>query len=168
MNDAVDTYMEQWMQVRPDLDIESMSVIGRLSRVGRLLAMSIRDNLHSAEMEPWEFDVLATLRRSGGTYTLTPKQLVAMTMVGSAAMTHRIDRLVERGLVTRRTDPNSRRQLLISLTEEGQQLIDGVIGGHTDNASEFLGGLSDKDSKTLNRILRDLLLSHNDVMEIPA
>lgn len=165
MSDAVDTYMEQWVRVRPDLEVEPMSVVGRLSRVGRLLSISIKENFRSVEIEPWEFDVLATLRRSGGPYTLTPKQLVATTMVGSAAMTHRIDRLVERGLVTRQTDPNNRRQLLISLTDEGLHLIDGVIGSHIDNAADFLGGLSDEDRHTLNRILRDLLLSQNDGSE---
>lgn len=162
MADAVDMYMEQWTRERPELETAAMSVIARLSRAGKLLNGSIRESFRTAEIEPWEFDVLATLLRIGRPHTLTPKQLVATMMVGGPAMTHRIDKLVKRGLVSRQVDAGSRRQLLVSLTPQGLQLADLLVVDHVNNSARFLQGLNAEDRKSLNRILRTLLLAHGD------
>ena len=87
-----------------------------LSRVGRLakhLDRARRDAFVASDLEQWEFDVLSALRRAGGPYELSPKALLQQTLVSSGAMTNRIDRLVARGLVERRTDPNDGRGVLV-------------------------------------------------------
>ena len=110
----------------------------RLSRTSRLVERGIRDYFAGEGMESWEFDVPATLRRSGPPYTLTPKELVARTMVGSAATANRVDRLVMKELVTRETDPHNRRSILISLTEKGHDVVEKVVDGHVANASRLV------------------------------
>lgn len=162
MTDAVDMYMKQWHKERPDLDTDPMSVIARMSRAGKLITTSIRDNFQGADIEPWEFDVLATLRRAGSPHTLTPKKLAATSMVGGAAMTHRIDKLVQRGLVTREVDATNRRQLLVSLTAQGIQLVDSLIVDHIQNSESFLEILDADERSRLNTILRKLLLARGD------
>ncbi|MEW2166603.1 MarR family transcriptional regulator [Streptomyces sp. NPDC007084] len=160
--DAVDDFLAHWAEVRPDLDVSPMGPVGRLSRSSRLVERGIKDYFASVGMEPWEFDVLATLRRIGPPYTLTPKDLVATTMVGSPAVTNRVDRLVARNFVTRQTDPENRRRLLISLTAEGLALVDNVVEGHVARERELLSGLSEKELEQFNGLLRKLLLSLDD------
>jgi DNA-binding MarR family transcriptional regulator len=154
--------MNQWKHERPDLDHGPMAVVARVTRTGGFLTNSIRENLRGTGLEPWEFDVLATLRRVGPPHTLSPKELASTTMVGNAAMTHRVDRLVERGLVSRKVDPDNRRRLQITLTEAGLELIDAVIAAHINNADRFLDVLSASERKTLSGLLEKILLSHGD------
>lgn len=165
--DAVDVFLQQWRAERPDLDTNPMGLVGRLHRTTALLSRVVKDYFKTQGLEPWEFDVLATLRRSGTPHTLTPKQLAATTMVGSSALTNRVDRLVERSLVTREVDPNNRRSLLITLTEDGLTLVDRVVEGHIANERRALQGLDDIELDRLDALLRKLLVSLGDTLDEP-
>lgn len=165
MTDAVDSFLAQWQRERPEMDATPMGVVGRLSRASSLVEHDISEYFVAQGMEPWEFDVLATLRRSGAPYTLTPKRLVARTMVGSAAMTNRVDRLVAKQLVTRETDPNNRRSVLITLTATGHELVERVVDGHVANAARLVADLEPVERMELNRLLRKLLISLGDMVE---
>jgi len=164
-SDAVDTFIDQWTTQRPALNLWPMALIGRLHRVGRLASTQVRAYFNTKGIEDWEFDVLATLRRSGPPYTLTPKQLVTSTMVGSSALTNRVDRLVLRKFVTREVDPTNRRRLLITLSPEGLELVDRVIEGHLATERQLLAGLEPGEQQQLNELLRKLLLSLGDILE---
>ncbi|MFD8589574.1 MarR family winged helix-turn-helix transcriptional regulator [Streptomyces sp. NPDC059637] len=162
--DAVDGFLAQWAKQRPDLDVSPMGVIGRLSRASRLLGRGLKDCFAAEGLESWEFDVLATLLRSGPPHTLSPKDLVAATMAGSAAMTNRVDRLVARNLVTREVDPGNRRRLLVSLTPEGLALVNHVVERHVANERRLLEGLDPSEREEMERLLRKLLLSLGDTL----
>jgi DNA-binding MarR family transcriptional regulator len=157
--DAVDAILEQWRQRRPDLDASAMGIVGRLQRAGRLLDSAVASNLAGVDLEPWEFDVLATLRRSG---ELTAGQLTRASMVTSGAMTNRVDHLVKRGLVERRQDPASRRTVLIDLTADGRTVVDRALTGHLDNLDSLAGHLSQADRRQLATLLRRLLIGLGD------
>ncbi|WP_116245482.1 MarR family winged helix-turn-helix transcriptional regulator [Nocardiopsis sp. FIRDI 009] len=165
MNDAVDVFLSQWARERPDLDVSSMGVVGRMGRATPLLWRGVERFLAEEGLERWEFDVLATLRRSGEPYSLTPKELVAMTMVGGAAMTNRVDRLVARGLVTREVDPTNRRRTLVTLAPEGRELVDRVVDGHVANQERLLEALDEEERDQLAGLLRKLLVSLGDTLE---
>lgn len=139
-----------------------MAPIGRIHRAYRLLSKEISDHMHTHGLEAWEFDVLATLWRAGPPHTLTPKDLVATSMVGSSALTNRVDHLVRRDLVTRQADPDNRRRLLITLTDEGWALVDRVVASHVENERRLLSGLQADECESLNHLLRKLLLSLGD------
>ncbi|MDR6986008.1 DNA-binding MarR family transcriptional regulator [Paenarthrobacter nitroguajacolicus] len=160
--DAVDMILEQWNKERPDVDVSSMGVLGRLNRASRLASLDVQKFMNQFGLEPWEFDVLATLRRSAAEAPLTPGRLASLTMIGSAAMTNRVDRLVSRGLVHRETNPENRRQLLISLTPEGLALVDDVVEHHVENQQKMLEGLSKTEQTQLANLLRKFLLTNND------
>ena len=85
--DAVDRIAEQWARERPDLDVGPMLVIGRLHRLAELLDQGLRPVFAEAGLGNGDFDVLASLRRSGPPYRLSPTQLAATTMVTSGAVT---------------------------------------------------------------------------------
>lgn len=162
MNDAVDLYLAQWNRERPDLDVSPMAIVGRMNRLQRFLGRGVGDGLAEHGLERWEFDVLATLRRSGAPHRLTAKELVRMSMVGSSAMTNRVDRLVQRGFVDREIDPDNRRRVLVGLTDEGFELVDRVVEDHVANEARLLRGLDAGEQERLVVLLRKLLLSFGD------
>ncbi|MEU2923514.1 MarR family transcriptional regulator [Streptomyces sp. NPDC007251] len=161
MRDAVDDFLDQWAAQRKDLDLDAMGAIGRVLRLSRLVSTQLKEYFTQHGMETWEFDVLATLRRSGR--PLTAKELAARVMIGSAALTNRIDRLVARALVTREAVPEDRRSLHIALTDQGRELVDRTVEGHVRNQRAILSALDDSDAEDFNRLLRTLLVSLGDV-----
>ncbi|MFF5206821.1 MarR family winged helix-turn-helix transcriptional regulator [Streptosporangium sp. NPDC000396] len=163
MRDNVDRLLEQWKAERPDIDPTPMGVVGRISRASRLLERKLRDHFASHDLQPGEFDILATLRRSGHPYRLTAGGLVEASMVTSGAITNRIDRLAAKDLVTRETDPENRRSVLITLTDRGRRLVDDLVVDHVDHETRLLTALSPSEQEHLAELLRKLLASLGDV-----
>jgi DNA-binding MarR family transcriptional regulator len=154
--------VEQWNRERPDLDVSPMTVLGRLNEAASLIA---RDRLAPLfarfGLQSGEFDVLATLRRSGAPYALTPTALYEATMVTSGAMTNRLDRLEKAGLIARGPHPNDRRGIVVQLTEKGLALIDEAVTAHVANEHQILVGLTQAEQETLSRLLEKLIGSVN-------
>lgn len=163
--DAVDHIAEQWRAERPDLDPSPIEVVGRVSRLSRLIDRHLAANFARHDLEPWMYDVLATLRRSGEPHALTAGELLASSMVTTGAITNRIDRLEGRGLVRRVADPGDRRRVLVQLTPEGRTLVDDVTPGHLATESELLAPLSGRQRAELARTLRTLLLHLGDTAD---
>ncbi|MFJ6797326.1 MarR family winged helix-turn-helix transcriptional regulator [Streptomyces sp. NPDC091268] len=161
-HDGVDRITAQWRTVRPDLDTSPMALIGRLSRASRLLERGIKENLAAHGVEPWEFDVLATLLRSGPPHVLSAGELSSAAMVSSAALTNRIDHLVGKGWVERAVDPTHRRRVLISLTPTGRDLTNRLVEHHLIGEENQLTGLTTAERDHLTTLLRRVLLTLGD------
>ena len=157
--DAVDKILDQWKLERPDLDASPMGVIGRLSRLAQHIDHAIQAEFSPLGITDGEFDVLATLRRSGAPYQLNPTQLYQAVMLSSGAMTNRLDRLEKAGYVKRNPDPQDRRGTLVQLTGKGLQLIDRAVEVHVQNEQRLIADLSDEERETLTRIFRHWLQS---------
>ena len=157
--DEVDRILSEWAAARPDLDIAPFSVFSRMTRITKHLD---RTRVHAFErsgLASWEFDVLAVLRRGGAPFRQSPKVLVQQTMVSSGTMTNRIDRMVDRGLVQRLTDPNDGRGVLVEMTALGQTLVDAAMTRLTDAEERLLGTMSRAERDRLATLLRKLALS---------
>jgi DNA-binding MarR family transcriptional regulator len=159
--DAVDRVIAQWDVVRPDLDNSPIGVVGRVSRLSRLIDRRLGENFARFGIENWMYDVLATLRRSGEPYELTAGDLVRQTMVTTGAITNRIDRLVERDLVER-AGAEDRRKVIVRLTHRGRELVDEVVGDHLATEREVLAALSPRQQAEMTTLLRTLLVSLGD------
>lgn len=164
MADHVDRVLEQWRTERPDIDPTPMGVVGRIKRASRLLERKLGEHFAGHDLQLWEFDILATLRRTGPPYRLTAGALVDASMVTSGAITNRIDRLTAKGLVTRETDPASRRSVLITLTDSGRRLVDDVVADHVDLETALLTTLSPSEQEHLAALLRKLLTGLGDAL----
>jgi DNA-binding MarR family transcriptional regulator len=152
--------VEQWKRERPDLDASPMLVLGRLNEASSLVARERLAPLFARfGLQAGEFDVLATLRRSGQPYALTPTALYEATMVTSGAMTNRLDRLEKAGLILRGPHPTDRRGIVVQLTEQGLALIDEALTAHVANEHEILAGLSGAERETLAQLLEKLIVS---------
>ena len=157
MRDEVDDLAEAWARERPDLDLAPVAVFSRLSRLSRHLDLARRQAFTAQGIESWEFDVLAALRRAGAPYELSPGRLLRETLVTSGTMTNRVDRLVTRGFVERYPDPEDRRGVLVRLTPEGKDAVDGAFTALLDAERAFLADLNARQQTDLADLLRKLL-----------
>jgi DNA-binding MarR family transcriptional regulator len=155
--DEVDALLEAWRRERPDLDVTPMEVLSRISRLAHHLDRRRAGAFSTHQLEPWEFDVLAALRRSGPPYQLTPGQLLRETLVTSGTMTNRVDRLAARSLVSRDEHPGDRRGVLVRLTDRGRETVDAALADLLDAEQAMLTELSDADRILLVHALRRLL-----------
>lgn len=155
--DPIDLMREQWARERPELDSKGFALVGRLLRLGNHLERRVNQALASHDLSLWAFDVLATLRRQGSPYRLTPTELSQSTLLTPGAMTHRINRLEAAGLVLRETDPDDRRGVWVSLSPSGIDLVDRAIETRFAEAESAVKDLPARDRAQLERILRRLL-----------
>jgi DNA-binding MarR family transcriptional regulator len=155
--DEVDALLDAWRRERPDLDVTPMEVLSRISRLAHHLDRQRAGAFSAHHLEPWEFDVLAALRRSGPPYQLTPGRLLRETLVTSGTMTNRVDRLAARSLVSRDEHPGDRRGVLVRLTDRGRETVDAALADLLDAEQAMLTELSDADRILLVHALRRLL-----------
>jgi DNA-binding MarR family transcriptional regulator len=155
--DEVDRIVEAWQRERPDLDVAPLQVLSRVTRLARHLDRARSAAFARHELETWEFDVLAALRRSGEPYRLSPGQLVAQTMVTSGTMTNRIDRLAGRGLVRRLPDPADGRGVMVQLEDSGRRVADAALADLLQIERGVLAVLDLGENERLAGLLRELL-----------
>ncbi|MGW3566546.1 MarR family winged helix-turn-helix transcriptional regulator [Streptomyces sp. NPDC000941] len=164
MSDVIDLIVEQWVKERPELadELWPVQVLGRVQRVQSIVDKSLKAFCAEHGLEPGEFDVLTTLRRSGLPYALTAGAFLKAAMVTSGAITNRIDRMEAKGLVERVREGGDRRTVLIRLTERGQGLIDTVMAAHLRNYAKILGTLDCDECERIATGLRKVLEAHGD------
>jgi len=156
--DEVDRIVAAWHAERPDLDTTPMTVLSRITRLARRLDLERRAAFADQQLEPWQFDVLSSLRRAGSPYALTPGALMNELMVSSGTTTNRIDRLEREGLVVRSPSPHDRRTVLVTLTPAGRQRVDTALIALLECETRILASLPAEDSARLAALLRTLLL----------
>ena len=157
--DAVDHLIDQWKTERPDLQSDVMGIFGRFGRIWAHAVPAIEDTLARWGLQMGEFDVLATVRRSGPPFTMAPSQLTHWLMLSPSGITSRLDRLEKLGFIERKPSPNDRRSLLVVLTPAGKKVVDEAVTAHVANETKLLSVLSASERKTLDQILRTLLRS---------
>lgn len=158
MQDRAKRVEEEWQRERPDIDAKVMVLVGRLLEAAHLLERNWFAPLAARfELHQGEFDVIASLRRSGAPYALTPTELHEALMLSSGAMTSRLDRLERKGLIERTPAPEDRRSILVRLTPAGLALIDRVLPLHVSNEQQALSSLTQKEQKQLDELLGKLV-----------
>jgi DNA-binding MarR family transcriptional regulator len=160
--DEVDKIVTAWQRERPDLNLDALQVLSRISRLAHHLDAGRKSAFAKSDLESWEFDVLASLRRAGKPYALPPRELIKENLVTSGTMTNRIDQLEKRNLVSRRPDPADGRSVIVSLTEAGKQLVDAAFSNLLEIEAELLADLSKADQAELAALLRSLTVQFNN------
>jgi DNA-binding MarR family transcriptional regulator len=156
--DHVDEIIAQWRRERPDLDLTALGLYGRLYRLVHLSDDVLAGGLAPYGLQPGWFDLLAALRRAGKPYELNPTRLMRATLLSSSGMTKRLDSMAAVGLIERRPDPNDRRGTLVRLTRHGKKLIDQAVPTHVQNEAKLLDALTAAERRTLDALLRRLLI----------
>jgi len=159
--DIIDSLIEEWNQERPDLDASAMEVVGRILKLGKLLEKRAGKVLQESGIYYTDLDVLATLRRSGNPYELTPKELMQSVLITSGAMTALLDRLTKLELICRAPDDKDGRIKRACLTDKGKKIIDKAISVRFRDATESVSCLTRTEQNEFSRLLKKMLLDIN-------
>jgi DNA-binding MarR family transcriptional regulator len=157
MNDHVDFVVAQWAAAMPEVDASSMQIFGRMVRLQKHLERLRTEALARFGFKEGEFDVLATLRRSGAPFRLTPTDLYRSLLVTSGAMTNRLARLESAAMIERISDVQDRRSSQVALTAKGKALIEEAVGAHTEIQNSVLAPLSGEQREALAQMLKVVL-----------
>ncbi len=158
-SDLVDQLIADWAREIPGLDTEAMRVVGRVLRLGRRFEARINEILKPHGLRYTDFDVLATLRRSGDPYCLAPKELLKSVVITSGGMTAALDRLTDAGLIERVMNSDDRRSMSARLTDKGKTLVEDLIVVRFRDASASIDTLTPAEQAKLGDLLRKLALA---------
>ena len=155
--DKVGRIQAQWRRERPDLDVGPMGLLGRMGRLRAHISREQEAEFARHGLTAAGFDVLATLRRSGPPFRLSPGELLDTLMITSGTMTNRIDQLEKACMVERLDNPDDRRGVLIALTDKGRETVDRAVTGHVANQHRLVSALDEDERKALDALLAKFL-----------
>lgn len=161
----IDDLQQDWCDQRPDLNTEAMGVVLRIQALAKILGDQAAECLDEFDLQWWQYDVLATLRRQGEPYRMAATGLANAVMLTSGAMTNRIDRLEESGLISRVADEEDRRRVFIQLTADGLKLVESAAEIRFQSAADAIACLSQNQTRQLSNLLRLVLLSQENLQE---
>ncbi|MDA0148167.1 MarR family winged helix-turn-helix transcriptional regulator [Vibrio sp. LaRot3] len=151
--DTVENAIQQWAKEKPQLDTQPMAIIGRMMRVTKHLETQIAELHKQHGLKLGEFDVLASLLRSGAPHCLTPSELISALMLTSGAMTNRLTRLEQKGLIARIHSEQDRRSVSVQLTDQGFALIDPLISKHVALQTQLVESIPAGQREQFNQLL---------------
>lgn len=154
--DRIDHMRGQWTRELADVDTEGMAILGRARRITRLARPPIERVFERHGLDTGEFDVIATLRRSGPPYRLRPTELYRSLMISSGGLTDRLARLAEAGLVERPADPQDGRGRLVELTAKGRAVAEAAFREDMAVEARLIGALTARQRQALAGLLRRL------------
>ncbi len=156
--DAVQQIISQWQnQGFSNDDLLAMETIGRIKRLEVILMRKLSANYKiNYQISHWEFDVLATLRRTGAPYLMSPTVLFDSMMVSSGTMTNRLQHLEKKQLIERVDNPEDKRSLLVKLTSEGLDLIDRAVASHVQLENDLMSDISKEELLIINLLLKKI------------
>lgn len=156
--DAIDLVQRAWRVQRPDVDVTSIGILSRVTRIARYLNRSRTRALAALGTDAVTLDVLATLRRSGPPFRMTAGELMRASLISTAAVTQRLDKLESLGLVRRSSEGPDRRVVWVTLADSGRDVADGTLAGLMDRETPLLTPLSPEERRQLEDLLHRWLL----------
>lgn len=146
----------EWGKECPDLNADAMHIVGRIMQLGRRYEKEASLALKPSGLLYTDFDIIATLRRSGPPYELTPGQLSAAVLLTSGAMTAALDRLQNTGLITRHASEADRRVKTAKLTSQGKSLAKKTAQARFKVATKAVHSLSLDETRDLITLIKRL------------
>jgi DNA-binding MarR family transcriptional regulator len=157
--DVVDRGLEHWKREFPDMDLATEGLVSRIHKISRYIDKAMRETAGEFGLAVSDWDVLSSLRKQGPPYCLKPSELCTDMMLTSGAMTSRLDKLEEQGLVTRTPDPDDRRGVLVQLTDKGRDVWGQAVEVQASKEKFFADVLTDEEKDLTNDMLRKMLLT---------
>ncbi len=157
-SDRVDLTAQTIRSQRPDLDLTGWQLLARISRIAYLATEAIADALKPYGLTQHEYVVLASLRDGGPPYTKSPSRLLDFALITtSGGLTNMLHRLERDGLISRAPDPDDRRGVLVSLTDDGLELIQEASTAYLATANQFVAGFTPEQVERFTAAMRELL-----------
>ena len=133
-----------------------------LNRATQAVTRKVEAHIAEQGITPMEFGILEVLHHKG---PLLLGEIQRKILVTSGGITYLVDRLTDKGLVTRQDCPNDRRARYAVLTPEGAALISRIFPEHARRLSEALSGLSKQEQVTATRLMKKLGLAAEEAGE---
>ncbi|HEU4948785.1 MAG TPA: MarR family transcriptional regulator [Kribbella sp.] len=146
-----------WERERPGTPVDSIGIVTPLWRLAKLFADDRRRLLADAGVDPATLDLLSVLRRSGPPYELSTRELTRRTLVTAGAISQRVARAEQSGLVARRTETDGTRAVTVALTDAGHDLVERTVDQVLSRESELISSLTDRQRSALADLLQSLL-----------
>jgi len=156
--DHIDRFLDTIRERLPMLDPEVEGIVDRIGGLQRRFKRAMDETLDEFDLDWSEYKLLSLLTREGEVYRSSPGKLARIMELSSGAMTNRLDRLEQAGLVRRRPDPDDRRGSLVELTREGKRVYEDAVGAQGRKESLVASALSVPEKKQLNALLRRLMI----------
>jgi DNA-binding MarR family transcriptional regulator len=156
--DHVDRFLETINLVLPDLDLEVEGIVDRISGISRRLHRTMDETLHEFGLDSAEHRALSVLTQAGPPHRSTPGRLAERMDLSSGAMTNRLDRLEQAGLIRRLPDPDDRRRVVVELTDHGRETYREAVGVQAKKEALVTAALNEREKAQLNNLLRQLML----------
>jgi DNA-binding MarR family transcriptional regulator len=156
--DHVDRFLETVNFAFPDIDLEVEGIVDRIGGIGRRLNRTLDATLAEFGLDMTEYRVLSALSQAGEPHRSTPGHLAQRMELSSGAMTNRLDRMEEAGLIRRLPDPGDRRKVVVELTARGQETYRSAVGVQAQKEALFAAALNDREKAQLNGLLRQLMI----------
>ncbi|MEV5708840.1 MarR family transcriptional regulator [Actinoallomurus sp. NPDC052274] len=160
--DRVDAMLAAWRAEDPGVATLTLELTKRVGRLAALCAEAAQRALEEFGVTYAEFDVLATLRRSGRPYRLKPGTLAESSMLTTGGTSNILQRLGAAGLVRREPDPDDRRSTWVCLTPEGLELTNRIVAATGREHEALFGGVTEETGRALADLLREVLLTLGD------
>lgn len=165
-NDPVDATALAWLRERPGTPVEGIGIVTRIWRLAKMLGEDRRTVLADAGADPATLDLLSMLRRAGPPYELTTRELTAGSRVTAGAISQRLTRAEDAGLVTRQPVAGS-RAVTVALTPAGHELVDALVDRVLGREAELVATLSAAQRTELTGLLKVFLDALEDQLGRP-
>jgi DNA-binding MarR family transcriptional regulator len=156
--DHVDAFLSRIQLAFPDLDLEVEGIVDRIGGIHRRINRMLDETLAEFGLDMGEYKVLNSLTQIGTPHRSTPGRLAKRMELSSGAMTNRLDRLEEAGLVRRLPDPDDRRSVVVELTDHGRETTKKAIGVQAQKEALMAAALAPREQKQLNGLLRKVMI----------
>ena len=156
--DHIDRFLDTIRERLPMLDPEVEGIVDRIGGLQRRFKRAMDETLDEFDLDWSEYKLLSLLTREGEVYRSSPGKLARIMELSSGAMTNRLDRLEQAGLVRRLPDPDDRRGILVELTPDGKRVYEDAVGVQGRKESLVASALSVPEKKQLNALLRRLMI----------
>jgi DNA-binding MarR family transcriptional regulator len=145
-----------WNRELPGVRTESIEIITPVWRIAKLLADDRRRTLAKLGVDSSTLDLLSVIRRSGPPYELTTREIAHRTLITAGAVSQRVARAEQAGLVERSSSSVSRRAVAVRLTEAGHGLIERTVRQLLDHEASLINALTAPERTTLLGLLAKL------------
>jgi len=155
--DHVDRFLEEFAPEMPGVDLEVEGIVDRIHGLNRRFHRMLDETLADFDLTNGEWKLLNHLRQAGPSYRRSAAQLAERAELSSGAMTNRLDKLEEAGLVRRLPDPADRRGVQVELTDAGQKAWEESVSAQAAKEALIAAALDQDEKQELNALLRRLM-----------
>jgi DNA-binding MarR family transcriptional regulator len=155
--DSIDRFLEHVSDAFPDLDLEVEAAVDRVHKLSKHIDRRAEATASRFELNKGELKLLLRLRWAPD-MAASPTECAESLMLSSGAMTNRLDRLEQAGLLARERDTEDRRGILARLTPRGVEVTDSAVREQAKEEQAILAALSKREQGQLNGLLRKILL----------